>query len=122
MINPTALTYTVFELNSALDTGKYDDVSLDEVKGHIEAGDIFDFLDQRLGDNVDLSLLDELARAAVSDGLADICDCYGGMERKKWGVENRGLCLLIAWVNELLQRGAVTDIESVKPDDELQSN
>ena len=31
---------------------------------------------------------------------------YAGNERRKWGVENLGLCLLLAWTNEIIQQGA----------------
>ena len=37
-------------------------------------------------------------------GLQDILGTYNGREHRKLGVENNGICLLIAWVNELVQQ------------------
>ncbi len=34
----------------------------------------------------------------------EICGAYGGKTAKKWGVEKSGLCLLLAWTNELIQQ------------------
>jgi hypothetical protein len=31
---------------------------------------------------------------------------YAGNERRKWGIENLGLCLLLAWTNEIIQQGS----------------
>jgi len=33
-------------------------------------------------------------------------DGYAGNERRKWGIENYGLCILLAWTNEIIQHGA----------------
>jgi hypothetical protein len=40
------------------------------------------------------------------DYLQRMCNAYSGDERKKWGVENSGLCLLLAWTNEIIQQGS----------------
>ncbi|QDE27997.1 hypothetical protein FIV45_12300 [Paremcibacter congregatus] len=32
-------------------------------------------------------------------------ELYAGQHRRKWGVENNGLCLLLVWTNEIIQRG-----------------
>ncbi|WP_025812429.1 hypothetical protein [Komagataeibacter kakiaceti] len=44
----TMLTFIAFYLDSAMDSGRYDDLSIDEVKREIEAGTIFPFLRARL--------------------------------------------------------------------------
>jgi len=31
---------------------------------------------------------------------------YAGNERRKWGIENLGLCLLLAWTNKIIQQGS----------------
>lgn len=101
------LTMTILELNAALDSGKYDAVSIDEVEKHIEAGDIVEFMVSTLG--TDLSLLDDTARGELTEWLQDILSACGGRERRKWGIENRGVCLLIAWVNEFVQQRKFSD-------------
>ena len=99
------LTYIIREVNAALDSGGYDDLPMQEVSQHIEAGDVVPWLKGRVLE-ADLSLLTEQIANEYQAGLADIYGGYAGNERRKWGVENRGLCLLIAWTAELIQRGS----------------
>jgi hypothetical protein len=112
MINATLtpLTLLILQLNHLLDTGRYDTITLEDVTSHIEDGSILQFLKQRTGKDVDLS-------AHLEDGLM-----HGKFERfyvrylrsllnvadarRKWAVENRGLCLLIAMTNEIVQQGS----------------
>ena len=89
--------------NAALDTGKYDDIPIEEISAQIEAGDLIAWLRRRIPE-VYLSLLTEQDESEYQAGLADMHGGYGGRERRKWGVENRGLCLIVAWTNELIQR------------------
>jgi hypothetical protein len=99
----TNLTYIILELNAALDTGKYDDIPMSEASQHIEARDVLPWLKRKLPD-IDLSLLREETANEYEAALGDIYGGYGGSERRKWGVERRALCLLIAWTNELIQQ------------------
>jgi hypothetical protein len=104
------LTHLLLELNSMLDSRNYDDLGLAEVKQRIDDGTILRFLRDRGGNDIDLSL----HVSDASDGfeqwyvayLQSIYDAYRGDERRKWGVSNRGLCLLIAWTNEMIQQGS----------------
>ncbi len=99
----TNLTYIVLELNAALDTGKYDDIPMTQASQHIEAGDLVQWLRDRVED-ADLSLLSQDVAGEYQTALADILGGYAGRESRKWGVERRALCLLIAWTNELIQQ------------------
>lgn len=99
----TNLTYIILELNAALDTGKYDDIPMEEASHHIEAGDVVPWLKINVPD-VDLSLLTGDVADEYQSALADISGGCVGNERRKWGVERRALCLLIAWTNELVQQ------------------
>jgi hypothetical protein len=40
-------------------------------------------------------------------------DTIGGRERRKFGVENNGACMLIAYITEIIQSG-MWDIASLK--------
>jgi len=40
----TALTLLILELNKLLDTGKHDDITIEEVHQHIDEGIILEFL------------------------------------------------------------------------------
>lgn len=97
------LTYLIIQLNSAIDRGQK--AEFDEIKRHIRAGDVFYWL-KSSGHSVDVSLVtgarDSVGAEIVSE-LLRILEGYDGDERRKWGVENNGLNLLLAWVNEIIQ-------------------
>jgi hypothetical protein len=99
----TNLTYIIFELNAALDSGKYDHVPMSEASQHIESGDAISWLKREVPE-IDLGLLSEESAKEYEAALRDIYGGWGGSERRKWGVERRALCLLIAWTNELIQQ------------------
>lgn len=128
------LTLLILHLNHAIDTGKYQDISVEEAEDHIRAGDLFVWLQDKLGNDIDLSLHTPVidlgapehlegkeatewikgqvshskqakkTQAEIIERLQGILEAYGGDERRKWGVQNSGLCLLLAWVNELVQQ------------------
>lgn len=109
-MNHYALTLLVLQLNQLLDSGKYDKISIEEVRKHIDDGTICRFLRDRAGKDIDLSA--HLEEKTFGDfekfyvrHLQSLYDAYSGKEREKWGVERKGLCLLIAWTNEILQQG-----------------
>ena len=98
----TNLTFLAFYLNSALDTGKYSDLSYDQVAKEIENGTIFHFLRSHLKDDIDLSIFDASKEAEL---LAEWRDMLIAVSvRRKFGVENNGLCLLLAYCIEGIQR------------------
>ena len=110
-VSLTYLTLLILQYNKLIDSGKYDDITIDEVQRHIEAGTVLEFIQERAGSNVDLSLHRE-ARAGQQSFeeyygryLRATFYAYAGNERRKWGVQNRGLCLLVAWTNEIIQQG-----------------
>ena len=94
------LIHLIFDLNAALDTGQYDDISMAEASEHIERENVVPWLRERVH-QMDFSVLNEEEIAEYHRRLAEIHAGYAGNERRKWGVENRGLCLLIAWTAEL---------------------
>lgn len=119
------LTSLILEYNSLIDTGKYDDITLSEVHRHIEAGTVLKFIEERAGEDADLSLhrssgpFDQPLENYYARYMRAIYEAQAGNEGRKWGVENRGLCLLVAWTNEIIQQGGgwyPTD-EFVGPDD-----
>lgn len=103
-IRPSALTYLLLELNTCIDECGPNAVSIDQVEAHVASGDILQFLAARFDGHMDLSLLDSDHIAIVIRNLQDINDALGNQARRKCGVENSGLCLLMAWVVEVLQR------------------
>lgn len=117
-INLSFLTFLILQLNSVLDTGRYDGVPISEVHAAIKRGAVLRSLKERCGEDIDLSLFlgphgDREFEPWYEKKLQDIYGAYAGNERRKWGVENRGLCLLIAWTNELIQQGDGIDFKRV---------
>jgi hypothetical protein len=85
-------------INKAIDNGNYD-VSIEEVEKATDDGKIVQFIRDTLPTHhlLDLSLLDQHDEAAINDwfrGIKGDHDIH---------VENRGLCLLMAWTIEMMQ-------------------
>lgn len=105
------LTMIVSELSHLIDTGKYNDITVMEIHEHIEQKDVITFLKSKAGDDVDFSILLSGDHYRVylenyNDKMLDLFLAYGGDERRRWGVENSGLCLLVSWTNELIKQGS----------------
>jgi hypothetical protein len=108
-VGPGIIANLLHQLIAALDTGKYDDISVAEVEARLRTGDLFPYLIQVLDADVDLSLfnpgkseLSELARAkvearvaALNERLLGLVDAFAG--REQWGIERSGLCLLLTY-------------------------
>ena len=103
-----ALTLVNLHLTRMIDSGKYDQVTTEEVLREIDNGTIVRFLQETGGPDIDLSV--HLSgtygdfEAFWIKNLQSFYDAYGDAE--KWGVRERGLCLLVAWTNEILQLGS----------------
>ncbi len=110
-IKLTSLTTLISQINHLIDTGKYDDISISEIYNEIQERNIFSYLKGKAGDDIDLSVFFESKayqgfEEFYSERLEQLYNCYGGEERKRWGIENMGLCLLLAWTNTIIQDGA----------------
>ena len=53
----TNWTFLAFYLNGAIDTGKYSDLTCEQVRKEIESRNIFDFLNSHLDDDIDLIVI-----------------------------------------------------------------
>ena len=100
----TQLTFVGFYLNGALGSGNYDDITIDQVKASIREGTVFEFLANRLEDDIDLSML-------TPDDRGELIAEWKGMENavdedRKMAVVKNGLCLLVAYLLEGIQRRA----------------
>ncbi|MFO1153139.1 MAG: DUF4145 domain-containing protein [Rhodospirillales bacterium] len=107
----SALTLLIVELNHLIDSRKYDDITIDEVYQWIDEKSILSSLKIRTKGNSDLSSFSENGpylkfSTFYHDQMKQLKGGYAGDHRKKWGVENLGLCLLLAWTTELIQQGA----------------
>ena len=104
----SALTLIVLSLNSLIDSGMYNSISIDDVHGAIERRGLLRFLKDTCSQNIELS--GHLGstygdfEGFYEEAIGRIYDAYAGDEGRKWGVRNLGLCLVLAWTNELIQQ------------------
>ena len=106
----SALTFIILQINSLIDSGKYSDVSISDIHDAIEGSGVLKFLKARAGSDIDLSI--HLGSNTYGnfeqffeEQMKSIYAGYAGQESRKWGVENSGLCLVLAWTNEIIQQG-----------------
>ena len=110
-IKLTALTLIILELNHLIDSGKYDQITIEDAHKAIEQKRIIPFLTEFTKGDSDFSLYGADGPYAsfveyYHEQMYQIYGGYAGNERRKWGIENLGLCLLLAWTNEIIQQGA----------------
>lgn len=99
------LTYLIFEVNAAIDTGRHQDITPDEIREKALDGNVIPFIKDKLGDDIDLSLFfDPKTLGELRDTLKVVAGTLHGRERRKVGVERSGLCLLVAYAVEAIQR------------------
>jgi hypothetical protein len=86
------LTYLAFELNHLLDRGLSTDLS--ETKRRVDDGTVLDWLSRQYGPESGFGL----------DLFASLLSVTN--ERRKMGVENNGLCLLLGYCIEGVQQSS----------------
>ena len=104
MVKINHLTYLTFELNALVDKGL--SISQEETKRLCEERRIFDELERRLPfmkTGLDLSVLNKETREEISEAFRGF---VGINERRKLGVENNGLCLLIVYTQKIIKEKA----------------
>ena len=105
-----SLTSLILSINSLIDSGKYNDITISDVHTAIENKTLLRFIQKKCGPDIDLSI--HLKSNAYGDfesfyeqKINQIYGGYAGDERRKWRIENLGLCLVLAWTNEIIQSG-----------------
>jgi hypothetical protein len=95
-----------FALSSLADEGKK--VSVEDVRNHASAGDLWHYIGD-LGakhyfgfQNLSAPHWEEF-RAWYVEQIKENCHGMEGSERRKYGIENNGICLLISYTAEILQ-------------------
>jgi hypothetical protein len=131
-VDPYMLANFLHQLISALDTGKYEDISVTEVETRLRTGDLIPYLIATFGTDVDLSFFDaedstlpvdvrERARArsaAMHQELLRLVDSFAG--REHWGVQRSGLCLLLTYGVFLLKlQAAQVRVRNQQIDDSM---
>jgi hypothetical protein len=91
------------QVNAAIDAGRVK-VKPEEMRYIIDQGELFSFLKgQREDFEVNISPEDQ---DYLNRNLAQMASLFRSAERKKLGIEKNGLCLLLAYLLELIQRSS----------------
>lgn len=106
----SALTTLILQINRLIDSGKYNDITIYDIHESIESQGVLRFIKKRCGSDIDLSIhLKDVAYGEFEkfyeEQINRIYEGYAGDENRKWGVKNLGLCLVLAWTNEIIQCG-----------------
>jgi hypothetical protein len=105
MAKVNLLTYLTFELNGLVD--RQYSMPMQETLKCCEERTIFQELEHRFPfkeTGLDLSLLQSDVRRELADAFREIA--LAGDVKEHYNVENNGLCLLISYAQELIQRQA----------------
>ncbi|KGR89080.1 hypothetical protein [Lysinibacillus boronitolerans] len=101
----TTITTFIHECSYLID--KKVEFSVQEVNKHIENKDVLEWLEKEFPSGsdiiVDFSMFKDSHRAWIHEELYSLLVGYEGQERRKWGIENNGLCLLISWSIEVVR-------------------
>ena len=88
------------QLNGAVDSGKYDEITIDIVLREIRGEHIFDFLVEQLPADVwSISKLTDVDRHTLSQHWRQMADAYAPTQ---FHVHRSGLALLVAYVLHLI--------------------
>ncbi len=95
--------FLLWQLIAAADTGDFDRLSIDDVRLHARAGAISKFLQETFREVADFSIFKDEDWNEIDRTFEDMENAINA--RRKFGVENRGITLLMAWTLEGVQRG-----------------
>ena len=91
------------QVSSAIDAGRVK-VKPEEIRYIIDQGELFSFLKAQSEDfEVNISQEDQ---DYLNRNLAQMASTFRSAERKKLSMEKNGLCLLLAYIMELIRRSS----------------
>lgn len=105
----SSLATILFGLSVLLDSGKCDDITIADVKAHAHAGNLIEFLTDKGGGIFASGFFHGREKGLFAmwftNEIREYCEAMEGDERRKYGVEHRGICLLIVYTAEIIQHG-----------------
>ncbi|MBW7652150.1 hypothetical protein [Anoxybacillus sp. ST4] len=87
----------LLSVNSLVDKGKKE--TIEDINMALREKRVFDFLESKYGD---IQPFDFVDREKVHELLYEMWATFDGRERRKFWVSENGLCVLIAYLNELI--------------------
>jgi len=118
------LGYFTTQLISLIDSGKHQYISMDDVKGHIDKGDLLSYLKEKLGNDINLSVFMPETYPKLSEAGKNLIDYLQRLTNvstpETFGIKNDGLCLLLSYVLSLIDskewEGPTAQIISIYPE------
>jgi hypothetical protein len=101
-VTPEKYRFLLWQLIAAADSGLLDDLDIDEVRKHANAGTIAEFIRHELGGNCDFSFLSPRDWNVITERFGSIANAVDSS--RKFGVDYKGICLLMAYSLECLQQ------------------
>ena len=106
----SSLATLAFYTNAALDKGLGAQVAFEEIYSGIDRGTLLQELDSKFPDTgFGVFSAGSDKEKQILSVLEQIAGGLSGRERRKVGVENSGLCLLLAFLIEAMQQGDWSD-------------
>ena len=99
-MQPQKFRHLAWQFNHFLDAGEHDDITPDEVLGHIEADSLANFLTDYF-DGIDLSVMQPKDWEALTEEWSSFANAIDAS--RNFGVRKKGLSLLLAYAMESLQ-------------------
>jgi len=93
-------TILATHLNGAIDTGKYEAITVDVIVRELRDGDIFAFLARELGSDLDLSKFTDVDRHGLRNHWLLFANAY---EPYQFHVRRNGLPLLVGYLLHLIR-------------------
>jgi hypothetical protein len=95
--------FLLWQLIAAMDTGKYDHLRIDDVRLHARGETLSKFLQEQFGAVADFSIYSDQDWKSLNEEAASMENAIDA--RRKFGVNNRGVSLLMAWASQGVQNG-----------------
>ena len=80
-----------------------DSLSFEDAKNATIKGNLIEFLKNKYAGETNLSLITGDDEILFNEGMSNVAEGLDNRERKETGIENNGLCLLIAYAVEFFQ-------------------
>jgi len=97
-----AVSVFLYEVNHLVDN-EYKE-SIENIHEQMKNGDIIGYLANKYKNEIDLSLLNGQDWGhQLNQIFTDMSNVFAGNERRKWGIEKNGLCLLVSWAAEIIR-------------------
>lgn len=100
-MSPVYLTGMGFFINGALGSGKYNEVTIEKVKEEIRQKNVLNYLEDKLGDDLDISLWKDEYREEIQNEWFEFADAID--EKRKLCVEKNDLSLIMGYILQSLQ-------------------